>query len=169
MALNIELKRLSVDDGIDIYEMLQEIPKDENGFLNSAWGKTYEEYKQWLVSNEALSKATHLEDGWKVPTSRYWLYVDGKPVGAGCIRHFLTDKLREEGGHTGYVVRPSERHNGYGTILLRELVAEAGKLGIDKMLLTIRNENLYSLKVATENHGVIERKNEIRTFDWIDC
>lgn len=42
-------------------------------------------------------------------------------------------------------------------------------MGIAKMLLTIRNENLYSLKVAIANHGVVERKNEIRSFVWIDC
>lgn len=167
--MSILLKKLSADDGIDIYEMLQEIPKDENGFLNSVYGKTFEEYKQWLIFNEAFSKATDLEDGWKVPTSTYWMYVDGKPVGMGRIRHFLTDKLREEGGQTGYAIRPGARHNGYGTILLRELIKEAGKLGIDKMLLTIKNENLFSLKVAIANHGVIERKNEMRSFIWIDC
>jgi predicted acetyltransferase len=114
--LSIVLKELSVEDGIDIYEMLQEIPKDENGFLNSVCGKTFEEYKQWLAINEAFSKATDLEDGWKVPTTTYWLYVDDRPVGMG---HYLTDKLREEGGHTGYAVRPSARHNGYATILLK--------------------------------------------------
>ncbi|MEA4894550.1 MAG: GNAT family N-acetyltransferase [Oscillospiraceae bacterium] len=167
--MSIVLKKLSAEDGIDIYEMLQEIPKDENGFLNAVCGKTFEEYKQWLADNEAFSNATNLEDGWKVPTSTYWLYIDNRPVGMGRIRHFLTDKLREEGGHTGYAIRPSARHNGYATILLRELRTEAKKLGIDKMLLTIQNENLYSLKVAIANHGVMERKNEIRSFVWIDC
>lgn len=167
--MNIVLKNLSADDGIDIYEMLQEIPKDENGFLDSVYGKTFEEYKQWLIANETFAKATDLEDGWKGPTSTYWLYVDGKPVGVGKIRHFLTEKPREEGGHTGYAIRPSARHNGYGTILLKKLITEARKLDIDKMLLTIRTENLYSLKIALANYGVLERKNEIRNIVWIDC
>jgi len=169
LTLSIEFKELSAEDGIDIYEMLQEIPKDENGFLNSVNGKTFEEYKQWLIDNETFAKATDLEDGWKVPTSTYWLYVDSKPVGIGKIRHFLTEKLREEGGHTGYAIRPSARHNGYGIILLKELITEARKLDIDKMLLTIRTENLYSLKIALANHGVLEKKNETRNFVWIDC
>lgn len=167
--MSIELKELSAEDGIDIYDMLQEIPADENGFLNSVNGKTFEEYKQWLATNEAFSKATELEDGWKVPTSTYWLYIDDRPVGMGRIRHFLTDKLREEGGNTGCSIRPNARHNGYATILLKELRTEAKKLGIDKMLLTIKNDNIYSLKVAIANHGIIERKNEIRSFIWVDC
>ena len=167
--LSVFLKKLSADDGIDIYEMLQEIPKDENGFLNSVHDKTFEEYKQWLIYNEAFSKTTDLVDGWKVPTSTFWLYVDDKPVGIGRIRHFLTAKLLEEGGHAGYAIRPNERHKGYGTLLLKNLVTEARKLNIDKMLLTIQNQNLYSLRVAIANRGVIERKNEIRNFVWIDC
>lgn len=167
--MNIELKKLSSKDGLDIFEMLQEIPMNENGFINSVYGKTYEEYKQWLVSNEAFSKFTDLEDGWKVPTSTYWLYVDARPVGTGRIRHFLTDKLREEGGHMGYAIRPSARNKGYGTILLRELIPEARKLGIDKALITIKNENVGSLKVAIANNGVVELQNEIRNYIWIKC
>lgn len=34
----LELKRLSVDDGLDIYTMLQEIPAEENGLINKANG-----------------------------------------------------------------------------------------------------------------------------------
>ena len=32
----LELKRLSIDDGLDIYTMLQEIPAEENGLINKA-------------------------------------------------------------------------------------------------------------------------------------
>ncbi len=38
----LELKQLSVDDGIDVYQMLQEIPTVENGLLNKANGLTYD-------------------------------------------------------------------------------------------------------------------------------
>jgi predicted acetyltransferase len=167
--MKYELKRLNVNDGDDVYEMLQEIPKDENGFINSINGKTFEEYKQWLVKSDISSKAKGLEEGWKVPTNIYWLYIDGKPVGMVKLRHFLTDKLREEGGHAGYGIRPSERNKGYGTILLKILVEEAKKMNIEKILLTIRNENTYSVKVALSNNGKIEKSNEERQYVWIDC
>lgn len=32
--MDIALRKLSADDGMDVYEMLQELPADENGFLN---------------------------------------------------------------------------------------------------------------------------------------
>ena len=43
--MNIQLKKISVDDGFEIYEMLQQIPKDENGIINTINGITFGEYK----------------------------------------------------------------------------------------------------------------------------
>ncbi len=59
----IELKKLSADDGQDIYDMLQTIPKNENGLVNNANGMTYDEYKQWLVRMKQGSEQTGLVDG----------------------------------------------------------------------------------------------------------
>lgn len=167
--MNIVLVKLSANDGDDIYQMLQEIPKDENGYLNSVNGKSFDEYREWLIENNSLSKSEKIIDGWKVPSSTYWLYADGKPVGVGKIRHFLTDKLRDEGGHIGYAISPSERNKGFGTILLKQLLNEASKIGIMNVLLTIKNENAYSIKVALANGGIVEKRNDIRCYVWIEC
>ncbi len=48
----LELKKLSVDDGFDVYKMLQEIPSEENGLLNKANGLTFDEYKEWLIAKQ---------------------------------------------------------------------------------------------------------------------
>ena len=96
--MNIKLKQLSVQDGMDIYEMLQELPKDENGFINGCYGKSFQEYQEWLTKSVNVSTGIGLAD-WMVPQTIYWLYMDGLPVGIGKLRHRLTDKLREEGGH----------------------------------------------------------------------
>lgn len=167
--MKYELKKLSADDGRDIYDMLQELPENENGFMNSVCGKTYEEFKKWLEQNEAFAKEKELQDGWKVPTTQFWLYVDGRPVGIGRIRHFLTDKLRQEGGQVGYAIRPGERNKGYGTILLGELIKEARKMKIPEILLTVHNGNEYSKKVALANHGVIEKVSSERHYIRIPC
>jgi predicted acetyltransferase len=166
--MNFELKKLAISDDMDIYEMLQEIPKDENGFINTVNGMTFEEYKQWLIRSDAMSKGIGLED-WQVPSSSYWLFVNGHPVGKGNIRHFLTDKLRAEGGHVGYAIRPSEQNKGYGTVLLKMIIEEARKVNIEKVLLTVRNNNINSIKVTLNNSGKIEKVNEERHYIWIDC
>ena len=165
--MKIELVQLDINDSNDIYLMLQEIPQEENGFMNSAHGKTFEEFKTWLIESDSSSKTKELVDGWKVPSSTYWLYVNGTPVGMGKIRHFLTEKLLEEGGHIGYAIRPSERNKGYGTILLKRLLSTAKNMGIANILLTIRNDNIHSLKVAISNRGIIEKSNNTRSYVWI--
>ena len=117
--MSLEIKKLSLDDGEDIYQMLQIIPANENGFINSVNGKSYEEYKQWLVSAMQNSVQEGVIDGWKVPQTTYWLYENGKPVGYGKIRHFLTDKLLADGGNVGYAIIPSARNKGLGKSFLK--------------------------------------------------
>ena len=76
----LELKRLSVDDGLDIYTMLQEIPAEENGLINKANGLTFDEYKEWLIVKQRDSEQEGIVDGWKVPSTTFWLYADGIPA-----------------------------------------------------------------------------------------
>jgi len=166
--MNIEFKPLSKSDGHDIYDMLQEIPADENGFINNINGRSYDDYRKWLVACEDMARGINLED-WMVPQGNYWLYVDGKPVGMGKLRHRLTEKLQADGGHAGYSIIPSHRSRGFGKLLLKELIAEAQRIGIDKLLLTVRNYNTASIKVALANGGVIEKVNDERHYIWIDC
>ena len=46
--MNCELRKLSPDDGRDVYDMLQELPREENGFINGCNGKTYDEFKKMV-------------------------------------------------------------------------------------------------------------------------
>lgn len=166
--MNIEIKKLSLDNGEDIYQMLQSIPANENGFVNSVNGKSYKEFKEWLLKamNNSLQKG--VLDGWKVPETTYWLYEDGKPVGYGKIRHFLTDKLLADGGNVGYAIIPSERNKGLGKVLLKLLLQESKVLNVKRVLLTIREENKASLAVALANGGVIEKTEAGKYYIWIE-
>jgi len=166
--MNIELKELSINDGEDIYNLLQEIPKKENGATNNANGISFDEYKEWLKVQDNILKGIILED-WIVPQHIYWLYINGKPVGMGKLRIRLTDKLKEDGGHCGYMIAPAFRGHGYGTILLKLLIKEAQKLKLDRILLTIQNENIASLKVALNNGGKTEKVTDEKNYIWIDC
>lgn len=166
--MNIEIKKLSLDNGEDIYQMLQSIPANENGFVNSVNGKSYKEFKEWLLKamNNSLQKG--VLDGWKVPETTYWLYEDGKPVGYGKIRHFLTDKLLADGGNVGYAIIPSERNKGLGKGLLKLLLQESKVLNVKRVLLTIREENKASLAVALANGGVVEKTEAGKYYIWIE-
>lgn len=165
----IELRKLRVDDGNEIYQMLQEIPEEENGFINPVHGKSPDEYAGWLKCCAEDAERTEIVDGWKVPETVYWMFADGNPVGFGKIRHFLTDRLLADGGTIGYAIRPSERNKGYGNRLLGELVKACAGLGIDQALLTIHRGNSPSVKAALRNGGVIERSGDDRHYIWIKC
>ena len=165
----VELRPLSSSDGREIYDMLQEMPAEEQGYVNAVNGMSYEEYKAWLLREEANAQKTGIEDGWKVPQSTYWLMIDGHPVGLGKIRHFLTDALREAGGNIGYAIRPSGRGKGYGTLLLKKLRQEAARMGMEKALITVHNTNPASIRVALRNGGVIERVTDMRHLIWVEC
>lgn len=165
--MSIILKKLTVDDGMDIYEMLQELPADENGFLNPVAGKTFEEYQEWLKRAVKNAEQKGIIDGWKVPQTTFWLYEDDRPVGYGKIRHFLTDKLLEEGGNVGYSLCPQARNRGLGKIFLSLLLAEGAKLGVDRFLLTIHSDNEPSVHVALANGGRIEKQTEELLYIWI--
>ena len=164
----IELKKLSINDGRDIYNLLQEIPKEENGLINKANGLSFEEFQAWLKAKQIESEQEGLVDGWKVPSTTFWLYVDGVPVGFGNLRHFLTETLSKAGGNIGYGIAPQFRGKGYGNILLKLLLQEARKIGLEKVLVTIHLDNIPSQKVALANGGVISEKTEERYLIWID-
>lgn len=163
----IELRKLSINDGMDVYSLLQDIPKEENGFGNKANGLTYDEYKEWLVTRNGYSNQIGLLDGWRVPETTFFLYVDDTPVGMGSIRHFLTDALKEVGGHIGYFISPKYRQKGYGIEILKRLIVEARKLGIKDILVTTNLDNYISQKVIIANGGKeTDRSNEHIHF-WI--
>ena len=165
--MSLSVRKVQISDGRDIYDMLQELPANENGFVNSVNGMTFEAYRTWLGSAVRSSEMTEIVDGWKVPQTTFWLYEDDQPVGMGKVRHYLTEALLREGGNVGYAIRPSARNRGLGKAFLALLKAECGKLGVDRVLLTIRNENLPSIRVALANGGEIEKVTPERHYIWI--
>ncbi len=166
--MGIEIRKRSIDDGQELYEMLQEFPADENGLLNTMKDKSYSEYQEWLKKSVWESEQTELMNGWKVPSTGYWLFEDGIPVGFGSVRHFLTDALLQNGGHIGYGIRPSARSRGLGTKFLSLLLAESKKLGIGKALVTIQNHNIPSIRSALANGGKIEKITEVKHYIWFE-
>ena len=163
----IELRKLSINDGVDVYNLLQDIPLDENGYRNSANGLTYDEYKEWLIKHDNNANQVGLLDGWRVSQTTFFLYVNGIPVGIGSVRHFLTDALREVGGHIGYCISPKYRHKGYGKEILKRLIVEARKLGIKDILVTTNLDNYASQKVVLANGGIEKDRSKEHIHFWI--
>ena len=166
--MDLYIRKLSIDDGYDVYELLQELPADENGFINPVQGKTFDEYKEWLKQSVMRAEQVGVMEDGKVPMTTFFLFEDGGPVGIGRVRHCLTDALREGGGNVGYAICPAARNRGLGKYLLSRLINESKEIGAGKLLLTIRNHNIPSIHVALANGGKIERITENRHYIWIE-
>ena len=162
--MRLTMRRVSADDGKDIYLFLQQLPYDENGFINSVAGMTYDEYQLWLQGAADACRQEGIVDGWKVPQSIYWLFLDEQPIGYGKVRHFLTDSLRDAGGHIGLSIHPAFRGRGYGKTFLAKLIEECRTLGIEALLCTIRNENRASIQLALACGGVLDRVTDKRHY-----
>ena len=88
------------------------------------------------------------------------------------IRHYLNEELLKTSGHIGDGIRPSERRKGYATAMIGLALQECQKLGIERVLMCCRKDNIGSAKSIVKNGGVLE--NEIVVDDhleqryWID-
>jgi predicted acetyltransferase len=127
----------------------------------------FEEMIQFLLDNEE-----NLPDNW-VPDSTYWLVTkEQRIVGAVNIRHRLTEKLFNCGGHIGYGIRPSERRKGFATKLLALALDKAEELGIQKVLVVCDEDNIASEKTILNNGGkpdsdYIEEDGNVVKRYWI--
>ena len=129
------------------------------------------DFNKFLSSYDDEEKGINLAEGY-VPATNLWLVDDNKFLGRVSIRHKLTKKLLNEGGHIGYGVRPSERKKGYGNKILELSLPIARKIGIDKALLICDDDNIGSYKIIEKNGGILENKvkagNRLMRRYWIN-
>ena len=162
----IELK----EEYIDFFQDWQASGEDMVPWVISKDPTNYEEMLEFLFKNEDKQ---YIPDGW-VPSSTFWLVTeDRKVVGAVNIRHALTEKLFNSGGHIGYGIRPSERRKGYATKLLEMALKKSQEIGIKSALVVCDHDNIASRKTIMNNGGVqdkdfIEEDGNIINRFWIN-
>jgi predicted acetyltransferase len=116
------------------------------------------------IRADALEE-TPRPDGF-VPATELW-WVDGDEwLGRIAIRHRLTPRLLEMGGHIGYDVRPSARRRGHATEMLRQVLAICRTMGIEQALITCDVDNIGSRAVIEANGGVLEDERAGKLRFW---
>ncbi|MEV0398506.1 GNAT family N-acetyltransferase [Actinoallomurus sp. NPDC050550] len=104
---------------------------------------------------------------WGVPSTTFW-YVSGEHyLGTLIVRHELTSELTEAGGHIGYHIVTPWRRRGHATRMLAAGLAECGKLGLGRVLLTCAHDNEASRRVILANGGVPDRPCRDEDRFWI--
>lgn len=107
--------------------------------------KAKEEFEEFVTDLTNSSKGINLQEGW-APCSSYWLVDDsGEVVGVIRIRHRVDSDYLQMIGHIGYEIKSSRRKEGYGSKLLELGLAEARKIGLEKVLITCDEDNIGSI------------------------
>ncbi|MFJ7725107.1 GNAT family N-acetyltransferase [Neobacillus sp. NPDC097160] len=173
MEPNVYLTRPTIElksEYLSFYQEWKESGEEMIPWVISKDPSNFQEMIQFLLDSE---KGINLPENW-VPDSTFWLVNElNKVVGAVNIRHRLTDKLFNCGGHIGYGIRPSERRKGYSTKLLSLSLEKAKELGIHKVLVVCDESNIGSKKTILNNGGVsdtdfIEEDGNIIKRFWIE-
>ena len=112
----------------------------ENGEFYADARLDFDTYIRSLLDEE---RGVDLPEGY-VPCSHRWLLdTAGDVVGIARVRHNIdTPFLAEEAGHIGYDVPPAHRGQRYGIVTLRAALAEAQRLGLERVLLCCDADNL---------------------------
>lgn len=114
-----------------------------------------EEFRRYLRVLRELETEEYAQRAGLVPQTTLWWISGDDYHGRIDIRHRLTDRLREYGGHIGYDIRPSARQRGHATAMLSAALPVARRLGVDPALLTCDENNVASRKVIEANGGVL--------------
>ena len=122
-------------------------------------------YEEWLVKVRKDIDIANVEKS-RVPALTYF-YVredDDRIVGMINIRLALSDFLREEGGHIGYSVRPTERRKHYATDMLKAGVEVLNTIGTNEVFVSCDKENLASSGTILNNGGRLIKEKYSETF-----
>ena len=162
--MNLYIREINKNDELELLKMYEEIINDTiedkfEGFRILEKIKTIG-YDELLKEIEKFKNIKPYRKD-LVDQYTYVLVDDNNHIYGGIsIRQELNDILLTFGGHIGYLIRPSERKKGYGTLMLSLALKECAKFGINKVLVTCREENIASAKVIENNGGIYENSKE---------
>lgn len=122
-------------------------------------------YEEWLDKLQRDIDMANIAPG-RVPALTYF-YVreeDDCIVGMINLRLTLNDFQREEGGHVGYCVRPSERRKHYATNMLKDALEVYRLLNVKTVLVSCEENNTASQGTIINCGGRLQREFYSDTF-----
>lgn len=112
---------------------------------------------EWLANVISYMNPATLPEG-KVQATQFLAVreSDNKVVAMIQVRHYFNEYLEKYAGNIGYSTRPGERRKGYATEMLRLTLPFCREIGLDKVLIACKPDNLASRRTILANGGVYE-------------
>ena len=98
---------------------------DVNGMIEAA---NQNNISAWIKKKQDEDRGINLKPGY-VSSTYYLLMEDEAYVGSFNLRHRLTEKLMNVGGHVAYIILPSKRRKGYASVGLGLCLKKSKKNG----------------------------------------
>ena len=155
--MNYKLELLNKNMDYSVYEMYQDIPKEEVGSSNKLNGCTLEEYFNYIEVFK--NEENNINPLLNTTTNRYVFFVNNYPVGEVGIRTTPNDFWINKGSQIFYKIRLSERNKGYGTKMLELALNECKKIGMKQVRINCDDNNLSSKRVIEKNGGNVDIKS----------
>lgn len=148
-------REFTKSDEEQVTNLINEIKAYDGNFEGMDNIGRIEDFEEFLQMLEKNKHQELIKQGYSTQTT-FGVFDDGKLIGGFNLRHELKGNLINHGGNIGYLVRPSERRKGYGTIILGSALKKAKELGLGRILVTCREENIGSSRVIEKNGGIYE-------------
>ena len=151
------LKEPTIEDKDNVIQMCKEFDScnDDYKFEGTSNIRYVLEnsYEKYLFKCEEDKNIESINSNWSNATN--YLLVDENNNIYGCsqFRHHIKGNLVNVGGNFAYAIRPSERGKGYGTLQLKLLIEKAKNYGLNKVLITCRDNNIASKKTMQKFKG----------------
>lgn len=155
--MDYKLELLSETMNTDVYEMYQDIPREEIGSSNKFNGCSLEEYYSYI--KEYKKEEININPSLNTTTNRYIFYVNDYPVGEVGIRTTLNDFWVNKGSQIFYKIRLNERNKGYGTNMLELALNECKRLGMKQVRINCDDNNVASKRIIEKNSGIVDIKS----------
>jgi predicted acetyltransferase len=132
------------------------VHQDGSGLAPDDDVDTAEGFAAWTEKLNRQSDTSRPPEPGRVHASYWWIVEGPEVLGAISLRYDLNDFLHEAGGHIGYGVRPSARRRGLASWALGEVLVEARRIGLDRVLVTCDDDNTASARTIEKHGGVLE-------------
>jgi predicted acetyltransferase len=156
----------------EFLRLLQDHQEAGENVSNAELART--DFAAYVRHLHARSQGRDLPAGY-APVTTFWLVKDNQMVlGESQLRHPLTPDLEAYWGHISYRIRPTQRWQGYGTLILRLTLEKARTQSIQRVRVICDQDNIGSARIIERNGGRlsgygVDPRNEKRTLQyWIE-